>query len=197
PPVRTRARTWRAVQEVGLRPALADDPGVIRLIVLVVEAFDQLPRVAEGGRHIVVELVGERQHQGHDDVLIAGGDRERVETDALGFGRFVEQPIAFRFGEGPWHGVRRERFQFEPHDDLRNTRSSFLSGSYNSSTTRSWSGMMALSVMVMLSGHTFVQHFVMLQYPMPSAFFRSASRFSVSSGCISSAATNTKCLGPM
>ena len=36
-------------------------------------------------------------------------------------------------------------------------------GSKNSSITRSFSGMIALSVMVMFSGHTAVQHFVMLQ----------------------------------
>ena len=36
-------------------------------------------------------------------------------------------------------------------------------GSKNSSTTRSFSGMMALSVMVIDSGQTFVQHLVMLQ----------------------------------
>jgi hypothetical protein len=44
-----------------------------------------------------------------------------------------------------------------------NTRSSLLSGSKYLSTTRSLSGMMALSVMWMCSGHTFVQHLVMLQ----------------------------------
>src|SRR5712671_4150473 len=32
--------------------------------------------------------------------------------------------------------------------------------------------MMALSVIAMLSGQTFVQHFVMLQYPMPFSVLR-------------------------
>jgi hypothetical protein len=48
--------------------------------------------------------------------------------------------------------------------------------------------MIALSVIVMFSGQTFVQHFVMLQYPIP-CFSRSAgTRSATSSGCISSAA---------
>ena len=45
----------------------------------------------------------------------------------------------------------------------RNIRSSFVSGSYILSTTRSFRGMIALSVMVISSGQTFVQHLVMLQ----------------------------------
>ena len=44
-----------------------------------------------------------------------------------------------------------------------NIRSSFVSGSYILSTTRSFSGMIALSVMVISSGQTLVQHLVMLQ----------------------------------
>jgi predicted NodU family carbamoyl transferase len=44
-----------------------------------------------------------------------------------------------------------------------NTRKNLPSGSKNRSTTRSFSGMIALSVMVMFSGQTFVQHLVMLQ----------------------------------
>ena len=45
----------------------------------------------------------------------------------------------------------------------RNIRSSFVSGSYILSTTRSFRGMIALSVMVISSGQTLVQHLVMLQ----------------------------------
>ena len=46
-------------------------------------------------------------------------------------------------------------------------RTSHTTGSYASVTTRSLSGMMALSVMWMCSGQTSVQHLVMLQRPMP------------------------------
>ena len=49
-----------------------------------------------------------------------------------------------------------------PPYDL-NIRSSFVSGSYILSTTRSLRGMIALSVMVISSGQTLVQHLVMLQ----------------------------------
>ena len=60
------------------------------------------------------------------------------------------------------HG-RHLRVGKPPPGYERNTRSSRLSGSYSLSTTRSLSGMMALSVMVISSGQTLVQHFVMLQ----------------------------------
>ena len=56
------------------------------------------------------------------------------------------------------------------------------------STTRSFSGMMALSVILMCSGQTSVQHLVMLQRPSPSSSRTSSRRSSVSSGCISSSA---------
>jgi hypothetical protein len=45
----------------------------------------------------------------------------------------------------------------------RHHRTSAASGSYTSSTTRSFNGMIALSVMAIDSGHTRVQHLVMLQ----------------------------------
>src|SRR5207245_6293667 len=48
--------------------------------------------------------------------------------------------------------------------------------------SRSLSGMMALSVMVIPSGQTFVQHFVMLQYPMPCSLSRLCARRSASIG---------------
>ena len=45
----------------------------------------------------------------------------------------------------------------------RMSLTSFARGSYDLSTTRSLSGIIALSVIVMFSGQTLVQHFVMLQ----------------------------------
>src|SRR5207237_3127835 len=58
-------------------------------------------------------------------------------------------------------------------------------GSYVLVTTRSLSGMMPLSVMWMCSGHTSVQHVVMLQKPIPASPFRSGRRLTLSSGCMS------------
>src|SRR5713226_8234329 len=56
--------------------------------------------------------------------------------------------------------------------------------------------MIALSVMWMSSGHTSVQHLVMLHRPMPSSSFSIRVRDLESRGCISSAATRTKNRGP-
>src|SRR5690606_31046954 len=47
-------------------------------------------------------------------------------------------------------------------------RPSQVTGSNDRSTTRSLTGMMALSVILMPSGHTSVQHLVMLHSPMPA-----------------------------
>src|SRR5215208_1212644 len=64
---------------------------------------------------------------------------------------------------------------------------SHTTGSYFLSTARSFSGISALSVILMCSGHTSVQHLVMLQNPRPfSSCACSGRRWSVSSGCMSS-----------
>ena len=61
---------------------------------------------------------------------------------------------------------------------------------------RSFIGMMALSVIFIPSGHTSVQHLVMLQSPRPNSSCAASRRSAVSSGCISSSATRMKKRGP-
>lgn len=68
------------------------------------------------------------------------------------------------------------------------TRNKRVRGSKKRSTTRSFNGIIALSVIVMLSGHTLVQHLVMLHSPMPCSFRKAGTRSATSSGCISRAA---------
>src|SRR6201991_4820016 len=64
---------------------------------------------------------------------------------------------------------------------------SHTTGSYLRSTARSLSGISALSVILMFSGHTSVQHFVMLQKPSPCSSCAISERLpTVSSGCMSS-----------
>src|SRR5688572_10703055 len=66
-----------------------------------------------------------------------------------------------------------------------------------SSATRSFSGMMPLSVMWMCSGQTSVQHLVMLHRPTPPTSLTHARRSSrVSSGCMSRPAALMKKRGP-
>src|SRR5206468_10727176 len=62
------------------------------------------------------------------------------------------------------------------------------SGSYLRPTTRSFSGISALSVILMCSGQTSVQHLVMLQKPRPKSSWAISRRSAVSAGCISSSA---------
>src|SRR5689334_6948333 len=78
----------------------------------------------------------------------------------------------------------------------RNFCSSQPMGSKNSSAIRSLSGMIALSVMWMCSGHTSVQHLVMLHNPTPAPSLMNAVRSSVSSGCMSRPASLIKKRGP-
>jgi len=73
---------------------------------------------------------------------------------------------------------------------------SHTSGSYFLSTTRSFIGMIALSVILMPSGQTSVQHFVMLHIPIPAAPWASSGRSWVSSGCMSSSAYLRNIRGP-
>src|SRR5579863_3608213 len=120
-------------------------------------------------------------------------DGQNVEAYALRKAGFIQQSVALhlrqRFGNTPLGNG----FQFEVHNisylcELLNTWNSFDTGSKKRSTTRSLRGMIALSVIVMFSGQTLVQHLVMLQYPMPCCLRKSGKRSSVSIGFISSCA---------
>ena len=85
------------------------------------------------------------------------------------------KPITLRFFQRRRNRFLRKWFQFG-HDRSAELRfrlsltstpklpqQSSRADHNNRSTTRSFNGMIALSVIVMFSGQTFVQHFVMLQ----------------------------------
>src|SRR3990170_1788059 len=71
-------------------------------------------------------------------------------------------------------------------------RQAIWRGSKDSSATRSLSGMIALSVILMCSGQTSVQHLVMLHRPIPPLSLRYSRRSPWSIGCISSPAARTR-----
>src|SRR5262249_11169304 len=142
----------------------------------------------------------ERQDQGDERLLVPGVRGQDVLADALRHRALVQQTVALGLGQRRGYRVPRQRLELvHATSSAQNpsARSTRLSGSKNRSTTRSFNGMMALSVIVMCSGHTFVQHLVMLQSPTPNACRSSPTRSAVSSGCISSAATCTRKRGPM
>ena len=70
------------------------------------------------------------------------------------------------------------------------------SGSHSESTERSFSGMIALSVMWMSSGQTSVQHLVMLHMPRPPSSLAARAPSLRASGCMSSSAYLRKNRGP-
>src|SRR6266581_3651977 len=132
---------------------------------------------------------------------MVGHDGQNIEAYALREAGFIQQSVALHLRQRFGNTLLGNGFQFEMHNisylvELLNTRNSFDSGSKKRSTTRSLSGMIALSVIVMFSGQTSVQHFVMLQSPMPPWSFRNPVRSSPSIGCISSPAMRTKKRGP-
>src|SRR5262245_10565495 len=77
----------------------------------------------------------------------------------------------------------------------RNFLSSQTMGS-KLSAMRSFMGMMPLSVMWMFSGHTSVQHLVMLHSPIPAWARTNSVRSTLSSGCMSRPAILIKKRGP-
>src|SRR6476660_963026 len=83
------------------------------------------------------------------------------------------------------------------HPRRKSLSPSHTTVSYLRSAARSLSGISALSVILMCSGHTSVQHLVMLQKPSPFSSCACADRLSrVSSGCISSSVWRIKYWGP-
>src|SRR5271169_5940481 len=133
---------------------------------------------------------------------MVGHDGQNIEANALREAGFIQQSVTLHLRQRFGDTLFGNRFQFEMHNisylfELLNMRNSFDSGSKKRSTTRSLSGMIALSVIVMFSGQTLVQHLVMLQRPTPNSFLRSSTRSPTSKGCISSAAAYTRNRGPM
>ena len=89
-----RAHDVLAVQErAGL--ALVDQAAVVGALVLVGQLDDVGACLARrGGRTVGAELIGERQDEATQGVLVVGVDDEDVVADALGLRRVVEQPVA-------------------------------------------------------------------------------------------------------
>ena len=81
----------------GVRQPFPDDSSVVRAFVVPFDLGEDFLRGF--GVEIVVELVGASEKQSDQGRLVVGYDRENVETDAFGEGGFVEEAIAFDFGE--------------------------------------------------------------------------------------------------
>src|SRR6476469_3235525 len=100
-------------------------------------------------------------------------------------------------GDWPlYEGYPRGRLT-QPHHRLNSLFPNHTTGSYLRSAARSFNGINALSVILMCSGHTSVQHLVMLQKPSPlSSWACTARSVRVSSGCMSSSVWRIRKRGP-
>src|SRR5580700_1019572 len=131
------------------------------------------PRRSDSSRLVIV-LLGTRRRNARDlgrltPVVVS---EDRSDDD-----HHVEQRLAgVRLSprRGPRVDVEPAEDRDHQHDDAgqsvlrpKSLRPTKRTGSQCTSATRSLSGMIALSVMWMCSGHTSVQHLVMLQYPSP------------------------------
>ncbi len=63
----------------------------------------------------MIELIGQRQHQPRQRLLVVRVDLEDVEVDALGLPRLIEQPVALRLGDGVGVDHRGHVVQEEGH----------------------------------------------------------------------------------
>src|SRR6185436_19463232 len=150
----------RSRPQLRLGTSFAHDARVIRALVLVVQAGQDIAGSAHPYGRCRPKLVGDGKQQRHQGLLVPGTDSEDIEADALRRGGVADDPVPLGRLEGRGDGGFGDRFGAEcSHGFLLKIFTNFPNGSKNSSTTRSFSGMMALSVMVMCSGHTLVQHF--------------------------------------
>jgi len=113
-PVEGPARRRAAALELRARSTLEDEAVVVRALVLGGEPL--------GGRHglgdhraplRVGELIGQRQQQHDERLVIAGIDGEDVLADALRLRRLVEQAVTFCLRQGRWDRAHRDGFQVE------------------------------------------------------------------------------------
>src|SRR5262249_27718625 len=131
PGVRSETGARAAVLQTRLGAALADDAGVVRTLVLALDARQHLLRPA----HVTArfELVGQRQEERDDRLLILVIDAQHVEADTLGLGGLVQDAVAFGSLERSRDGISRERLELEhgtpPQRRGVNSRSRRASGS--------------------------------------------------------------------
>ena len=149
---------------------LADDPQVVCPPVVVPHAGQRLAGPLDGAGQLAGELVGARERELDQRLLVVGLDRQHVEADAFRRRRLVQEPVALRLQQGRAHARRGNALEVmhhapDPASVCRREKifTSLPTGSKNWSTTRSLSGMIALSVIRIPSGQTAVQHLVMLQ----------------------------------
>src|SRR5262249_23681201 len=175
-----------AVAHVGQEDRHGDDVGEFAPCLLHGQ-----PHVLPHLRHLGVEVV-------HPDQLALGvhgrhaGQEYHRATGHLHGRREGAAGVPGRGDQVLAGGGHQVRASFLPP---RNLRSSHTMGS-KLSTMRSFMGMMPLSVMWMCSGHTSVQHLVMLQRPTPACRPANSERSTVSSGCMSSPAILMNKRGP-
>src|ERR1044071_8232549 len=98
--------------------ALVDQAAVVRALVLVGQLDDVGARFARRVTGATrAELIGERQDQAAQRVLVVGSDREHVLADALGLRRIIEQPIALGLVHRVRDAVGRDLLELEGAHD--------------------------------------------------------------------------------
>src|SRR4051812_37621944 len=107
----TGARSGSTKQHLG--PPLADDPGVIGTLVLILDAGEHLTRPGDAVWQPALELVGDGQHKADDGLLVAQVYVKHVTVDTLGFPGLIQQPIALRLRERTWNATHRQEFDLE------------------------------------------------------------------------------------
>src|ERR1700722_5476963 len=103
-----------AVVDAGVAHAFPDDAGIIFAFVIAFNFGEDF--LGGFGVDVGLELVGAGEEQGDQGLLVVGDDRENVETNTFGEVRFVQQAVAFDFGERFGDALRRDGLQFEVHN---------------------------------------------------------------------------------
>src|SRR3989440_12143972 len=108
----------RTVPDLRLAPALADQASVVLPLVVVAQPAEDGTRVAGAFPRPAAELVGGREKQHDQRLLVIGLRGKDVEADALRLLRLVEQPVSLCLGERAWNGLAGDRLEL-PHDASR------------------------------------------------------------------------------
>ena len=95
----------------GLGPPLADDPGVVGLLVIAAEPGQDLARLLYV--RPVLDLVGQGQQQRDQGLLVVRLHAQHVQADALGLPRLVQEPVALGPLEGLGHRHLGQELQLE------------------------------------------------------------------------------------
>ena len=113
-----RAQSHPTPTQLRLGAPLPHNPRIVCVFVRVAQPIGHVERLGYDAGEVFFKLFRQRQQQIHQRIVVVRLDLERIEADARGLGRLVEEPIPLGLRDRAPHGLRREGLERKFHGGL-------------------------------------------------------------------------------